>query len=69
MGTAPWRALTAALEMGRMTASCAFLITTFTNFKSGATGKNFIVRLTTFSVNELHLSLDYEFPLENFNGA
>ena len=66
MGTAPWRAFTAALEMARITASGALLITAFTTSKSGATKRDFIVRYTTFSLLDLHLSF-CDFPIANFN--
>ena len=38
----------------------AFLITALTMCKSGATKKNFIIRLTTFNLLDLRLSLDCE---------
>ena len=50
MFTAPWRQLSAQLEMAPMTEFGAFLITALTTSKSGATEINFIVRLTTFSL-------------------
>ena len=43
-----------------------FLITVFTTSKSGATERNFIVRLTTFNLLDVRLSLDCELPIRKF---
>ena len=58
MCTAPWRQFSAPLEMAPITVLGAFLITALTTSKSGATNRNFIVRLTTFNLMDLRLSLD-----------
>ena len=68
MGTAPRRALTAALEIARITASIAILITALTPSKSGATDRNFIVRLITFSLLDLIVNFG-DFTIDNFNYA
>ena len=69
MCTAHWRQLCASLEMAPMTAFGAFLITVFTTHKSGATEYNFIVRLITFNLLDLRLSLDCKLPKKFFNGV
>ena len=53
------RQLSALLEMAPMSAFVAFLITAFTMFKSIATQRNFIIRLTTFNLWDLRLILDF----------
>ena len=55
---APWRQFSAQLEMAPITAYGAFLITVLTISKSGATKRNFILRLTTFNLLDVRLSLD-----------
>ena len=64
--TAPWRQLSASLEMAPLTAFGAFLITAITTFKWGATKRNFIVRLTTFNLLDLRLILDCELLIRKF---
>ena len=66
MYTAPWLQLSAPLEIAPMTAFGAFLITALTICKSGATDKNFIIRLTTFNLLDLRLSLDCELLIRIF---
>ena len=66
MCTALWRQFSAPLEMVPITAFGAFLITVFTNSKSGATERNFIVRLITFNLLDERLNLNYELTIKNF---
>ena len=54
------------VEMAPMTALGVFFITALTTSKLGATERNFIVRLTTFNLFNLRLSLDYELPIRTF---
>ena len=63
MCTAPWWQLSAPVEMAPMTAFGAFLITAQTISKSGATKRNFIVRLTPFNLLDLCLCLDFKLPI------
>ena len=65
MATAPCRALSAALEMARMTASNAFWSMALTTVESGATDINFIVRLTTLCLLDIRLRFDREFFIRN----
>ena len=56
MCTAPWRQLSAPLEIAPMTAFKSFLITDLTMCKCGATDRNFIIRLTTFNLIKLRIT-------------
>ena len=66
MYTAPWRQFIAPLEMAPITEFGVFLITVFTTFKSGETERNIIVRLTTFNLFDVRLSLDSDLPIRKF---
>ena len=66
MCTAPWWQLSAPLEMAPMTAFGAFFDYGSYNLQIKRNGKNFIVRLTTFKVLDLRLSLDCELPIKIF---
>ena len=50
MVTAPWRALSAALEMAEIIAFSAFWSTALATILSGINERNFIVLLTIFSL-------------------
>ena len=58
--------VSAPLEMAAITEIGAFLITALTTTKSVATERNFIVRLTTFNLLNLRLSLDCELLIRTF---
>ena len=60
MCAAPWRLLSAPLEMAPIITFGAFLITALTTSKSGATARNFIVGSTTFNL----LYLPFKFGLK-----
>ena len=66
MFTATWRQFSVPLEMAPIIAFVAFLIMVLTTSKSGATERNFIVRLTTFNFLDIRLSLDCELPIRTF---
>ena len=63
MGTAPWRALYAALDMARMTEGGAFSIIALTISSSGAIERNFIIRFAIWSLSNLRFSFETEFPI------
>ena len=66
MCTAPCRQFSAPLEMAPITAFGAFLIKVLTTSKSGPTERNFIVRLTTFNLLNVRISLDCKLPIKTF---
>ena len=66
MVTAPRRALSDAFNMVDIIIYGYFCCTALTILKSDATKQNFILRLTTFSLLNLRLSLDCKFSIKNF---
>ena len=63
MGTAPSRALYAALEMAAMTEGGACLIISLTIFRSRAMARYLMIRLVTFNLSTLRLSFEIELPI------
>ena len=51
-----WRQFSVLLEMASITAIAAFLIINLKTLKSGAKETNYLIRLTTFNLLDVHLS-------------